>query len=146
MKTTHNDVEELQTYFCPFWSLDIQAACRIGEEVWLYEHELFEIIDNTRIHFGYESFDHIDPVASILEHILQMARNKIEEVTSYDFLNDFSGTTSEIYTHSNFMCSSYDWWQEARDELKERTQPYINLLLKDRWCKYFLWELEIGAD
>ena len=39
---------------------------------------------------GYDSFENIDPVASILDHILQMARNKIEELTGYDFINDFS--------------------------------------------------------
>jgi hypothetical protein len=39
---------------------------------------------------GYEGFKNIDPVASTLDYVLQMARNKIEELTGYDFINDFS--------------------------------------------------------
>ena len=48
---------------------------------------------------GYASYENFDPVASILDHILQIARNKIEEITGYDFLNDYSGSGTEIYTY-----------------------------------------------
>ena len=48
---------------------------------------------------GYENYEGFDPVASILEHVLQKSRQHIEELTSYDFLNDFSKNGSEIYTY-----------------------------------------------
>jgi hypothetical protein len=40
---------------------------------------------------GYEGFDNLDPVYCILEHILQQARNQIEDITGYDFINDYVG-------------------------------------------------------
>jgi hypothetical protein len=100
-----NDTRELQLHFCPFGFLDIRAACAIWNEIWLYEYELFEIIDDARENLGCSDFDNIDPVASVLEHILQIARNKIEELTGYDFINDFSWSWTEIYTYWNCMCS-----------------------------------------
>jgi len=74
-----------------------------------------------------------------------MARNKIDDVTKYDFINDYSGT-GEIYTYGNYMCSSYDYSDEFREELKEKTKPYMKELREDKWCSYIFSELEIGAD
>ena len=48
---------------------------------------------------GYENYENFDPVASVLEHILQKSRQLIEEFTGYDFLNDFSKNGAEIYTY-----------------------------------------------
>lgn len=143
MNTILNDTKELQTYFCPFGYLDIDRASKIGDELWIYEAELFEIIDNDRESMGYEGFKNIDPVASTLDYILQMARNKIEKITGYDFLNDFSWNWTEIYTYWNYMCSSYDYSQDAIDELQEKIAPFIHELNQDKWCSYFLKELEI---
>ena len=95
----NNDTRELQSYFCPFGYLDVQAACKIGEALSLSEADLFEIIDNDRESLGYDNYELIDPVASILEHVLQQSRQAIEECTDYDFLNDYQGAGSEIYTH-----------------------------------------------
>ncbi len=75
-----------------------------------------------------------------------MARNYIDEVTGYDFLNDFSGSGSEIYTFGNYLCSSYDWSDEAREELKPKVIPFQKELMKNKWCRYFLSELEIGVS
>lgn len=143
MKTTHNEVHELQLHFCPLGYLDIQAACNIWNEIWLYEYELFEIIDNDRESMGYGGFENIDPVASILEHILQMARNKIEELTGYDFINDFSWNWTEIYTYWNYICSSYDYSQDAVDELQEKIASFKDILNQDRFCRYFVSEINI---
>ena len=44
----NNNTRELQSYFCPFGFLDVQAACKIGEALSLSEADLFEIIDNDR--------------------------------------------------------------------------------------------------
>ncbi len=112
-----NTAEELATHFCPIGYRDLQAACAIGDAVWLFEPQLFLIIDDFKDSIGLESFDDIDPVYCILEHILQSSRNLIEEITGYDFINDYSGTGTEISTYWNFMCSSYDYSASAREEL-----------------------------
>ena len=57
----------------------------------LCEQDLFEVIEEFRESCGYDSFESLDPVYCVLDHILQMARNHIEEKTGYDFLKDFSG-------------------------------------------------------
>lgn len=139
-----NDVRELQLYFCPFGYLDVKAACEIGDCVWLCERDIFEIINDYRESCGYLNYNHIDPIASVLEHILQMARNEIEAATGYDFINDFSGAGSEIYTHSNYMCSSYDAWTDAINELKEKVSPHLDSLKANQWCQYLFSELELG--
>lgn len=59
----------------------------------------FEMIDNDRKMLGYENYESFDPVATVLEHILKKSRQLIEELTGYDFLNDFSKSGSEIYTY-----------------------------------------------
>lgn len=85
-----NTVEELQGCFSPFGYLDLQAICQIGEALELHEYELFAIIDDFRESIGYQSWEGIDPVYCVLDYVLQMVRNKIEEVTGYDFINDCS--------------------------------------------------------
>jgi len=145
MKTVKNEVNALQLYFCPFGFLDVKAICEIGDSLWIYESELFEIIDNDRESMGYDHYENFDPVASVLEHVLQMARNKIEEVTGYDFINDYSGSGTGIYTYWNYMCSSYDYSEEAKSELSEKLSSYLSELMEDKWCQYFLTELEIRA-
>ncbi|MGL1955838.1 MAG: hypothetical protein OCD00_00785 [Colwellia sp.] len=87
-----NTVSELQVQFSPFGYLDLQAVCEIGDELELHEGELFKIIDDDRESIGYQTWGNFDPVYCVLEHILQMARNTINEVTGYDFINDYSGT------------------------------------------------------
>jgi len=86
-----NEVQELQIHFSPFGYLDLQVACEIGDHVDLREGELFEIIDDFRENCGMDNYGDVDPVYVILDHILQMARNHIEQITGYDFINDFSG-------------------------------------------------------
>ena len=103
-----NEVSEMQCYFCPFGYLDIRQVCAIWDQVGLNESELVDIIDEFKESCGLSGYDGIDPVYCVLDHILQMARWKIEELTGYDFINDYNGPGSEIYTYGNFMCSSYD--------------------------------------
>jgi len=75
-----------------------------------------------------------------------MARNHIEEVAGYDFLNDFSGSGTEIYTYGNYMCSSYDYSSEAILELKDKIANCLDLLMQNKRCRYVLSELEIGVS
>ncbi len=148
-----NTADELAWYFCPFGYLDLKAACAIGDGVWIFEQGLFDIIDDFRENIGLEGFSDIDPVYCILEHILQSSRNLIEDVSGYDFINDHKSGWTEIYTYWNFMCSSYDYSETAREELMGKLQSLSlksqDILLLDDQCRYFLNELEItlsGTD
>jgi len=107
---------------------------------------LFEIIDDFRENCGESDFSKIDPVYSVLEYILQKARNRIEEVTGYDFMNDFLGNGTEVYTHGNYMCSSYDYSSGAVLEFKEKIAHHLDCLMHNKWCCYVFSELEIGVD
>lgn len=138
-----NTVSELQVQFSPFGYLDLQAVCEIWEEVELHEGELFEIIDDARESIGYQNWDNFDPVYCVLDHVLQIARNYIDEITGYDFVNDYSGRWSEIYVYGNFMCSRFDYSESAIEELKEKIAPYIEKLTCDKFTKYFLSEIGI---
>ena len=144
MNTIPNDTKELQSYFCPYWSLDIGTVAYIGDKIWIDNDELFDILDDTRESFWCETFENINPVASVLEHALQMTRNHIEEITWYDFQNDNNLHSTEIYTYWNYMCSSYDYSSEAIERLKKHIYPYLLDLVNNKWCKYFLKELELG--
>ncbi len=75
-----------------------------------------------------------------------MARNNIEEITNYDFINDYSGSSSEIYTYGNFMCSQYDWSEDALDELRIKVLLYYQQLNANKWCNYIFRGLEIRAQ
>ena len=43
------------------------------------------------------------------------------------------------------MCSSYDYSDEAREELIEKVAHHLDELKQDKLCNYFLTELEIGV-
>lgn len=138
-----NTVSELQGYFCPFGYLDIRAVCKIGDDLDMSENELFDIINDFRESIGSESWDSIDPVYWVLDHVMQEARSKISEVTGYDFINDFSGAWTEIYVHGNFMCSSFDYSENAVEDLKDNISMDIAELVEDKFCKYLFEQLNI---
>ncbi len=101
---------------------------------------------NTLGYGQFEAFDQMDPVYCVLDHILQMARNEIDDVLGYDFQNDFRGDT-EFYTYGNFMCSSYDWSEAAKDELTEKldeaSSEQLRQLRDNSFVAYFLEQVEI---
>lgn len=142
----NNRVNELQTYFCPFGYSDLKSVCEIGDAVGMRERELFDLLEEERDNLWYENWEWFDPVYSVLDYVLQTARNKIFETIGYDFANDFSGQGSEIHTVWNFMCSSFDYWNEAIDELARKTSSHIKELLDDKHCQYLFNELEIHED
>jgi len=122
MEVTEQQVEELQGLFCPFGILDLKAAIEHGQKVNLTPLDIFDLINEARECVGFkqfEAFENVDPVYCVLEHILQMAKNKIEDVTGYDFQCDFHGDT-EFYTYGNFMCSDYDYSAAAKDDLIDK--------------------------
>ena len=47
--------------------------------------DIFDIIEDDRQSYGADLYDKMDPVYCVLDHILQMARNEIDDVLGYDF-------------------------------------------------------------
>ncbi|MCW8930354.1 MAG: hypothetical protein OQL19_08970 [Gammaproteobacteria bacterium] len=44
------------------------------------------------------------------------------------------------------MSSSYDYSEEAINELKDKTSTCLDELKQNKWCNYFLTEIGIGAN
>lgn len=105
----------LAELFCPYGYLDIKRACQVAIEVDENENWVFEQVDNFSKDCGI-SYDQIDPVYCVYDSILQEARAEISDLTDFDFCNDTK--IGEIYTYANFMCTSYDFNDEAKEELE----------------------------
>ena len=58
----------------------------------------------------------IDPNYVVYSSLLQEARGDIEELTDKDILNDVE---HEVNVYGNFMCTSLDYSEEAKEELLE---------------------------
>jgi superfamily II helicase len=135
-------IEDFKANFCPFGYLDIQRAVTVANEVNIDPDELFNIIEEFKTSCGYDSFDDIDPVYCIYDHILQMARNEIDKLYNFDFVND----GAEVTTYGNYMCTEYDNTDNA-EKIKE--------ILKENKCiiedledctQWFLSEIEISQE
>ncbi len=99
MEVTKAQVEELQGYFSPYWYLDLKTAIEHGQEVGLFPSDIYDLINDARECMGFkqfEAFDEMDPVYYVLDHILQMARNEIDNVLGYDFINDLITDNCQI--------------------------------------------------
>lgn len=83
----------------------------------------------------------IDVCYVAYDYILQQARNKIDEVLSFDIVNDIKGGT-EFYVYGNYICTSFDYSSEATEQLeeklKEATQEQLDELKDDLFVKFFL--------
>ena len=98
-----NEIGDFRGAFCPFGYLDIKRAVQEALEVgksadWAYEQmEQFaedccmKIVD-------------LDPCYVVIDAILQMARNEIIDIASFDIQND-----ANFYTAGNFCATTYDW-------------------------------------
>jgi len=138
-----NTVTELQSQFCPYGYSDMKAICEMWDQVHLRENELYDIIDQARTDCWYNKWEDLDPVYFVLDHIVQNARRKIEQVTGFDFLND-SKFPIEVY--GNYMCSSIEYSHEAVQELVSKTAREIDQLLDDEYCQFLLDQLEITPN
>jgi hypothetical protein len=65
------------------------------------------------------------------------------EVTGYDFMTDFSGSGTKIYTHGNFICSQLDYSDAAVEGLVKNISSDITGLMEDKYCKYLFEQVTI---
>lgn len=145
-KKINGEIDRFNSSITDFGSGDIASAVEKGDEIGLSGNEVAdlarEFADDTET-----DLQNVDPVATVYEHELQMARNKISEVLGYDFLNDFEGSGTEIYTAGNFLATTFDYSQDAHDDLEKKikgaTPEQRKQLLDDLITKVFLEDVDI---
>ncbi len=141
--TIENRIANFKSYFCPFGYLDIKKAIEITLEIGEHENWLFDILE-TRADDLDMKITYLDLCGEVYEQILQEACNQISDLTDYDFLNDFKGS-GEIYTSYNYLCSSYNYGEEAKAELtKILKKKKIKKTDLDKKTVWFLEQLEIN--
>jgi hypothetical protein len=141
------EYEDFVNLLNPFGSRDLGTALETLEEVrGGYEekpvHEiLFDMMEEWKESIGNIQNEDIDLVALVYEDILQKAKNKILEVTEYNF-EDYGGDTA-IYTSGNYMCTSYDYSDGAKEELAKKIKKYREELNQDVFCEFLFDSLDI---
>lgn len=142
-----NEIEDFCYKCCPFGSIDVRHAIEFALSVGLNSDDLYELCEDFTEETN-SKFKDLDVCYIIYEHVLQMARNEIGRLINFDFLND--GTEGEIYTAGNYCATSYDYPEEAKEELKDKIlesdKENIAELLEDDFVNKFLDELGILTE
>jgi hypothetical protein len=140
------EIDEFNAYMMPWGSTDIKTALEFLEDVEEGKRPavlLCDLIEEFCESIGEYDYKKIDPNYVAYDYVLQMARNAIYEVCKYDFINDYNGGDTEIYTSGNYCCTQYDYSESAIEELKEKIKPFMKELKEESVVVKFLSELEI---
>ena len=110
------EIECFNSAIAPFGYADVKEAVRTAIEGghngdWVAE-QIEEYMDSC----GITKLTEIDPNYIAYDSLLQEARNDITELTDKDILND---TSHQVEVYGNFMCTSLDYTEEAKEELLE---------------------------
>jgi len=128
-----------------FGSADIATAVEKFQEVGLSGSELADAVREFADDTGTDLND-VDVVSVAYDHILQNARNEISSVLDFDIVNDIEGGT-EFYVAGNFMATSYDYSQEAvdqlRDVLKKASKSDLQMLSENIFVRSFLSDVDV---
>ena len=128
-----------------FGSGDIASAVDKGEEVGLDGSEVADLAREFADDTGTQLED-VDVVAIVYEHILQNARNEIDSVLGFDIMNDITEGT-EFYVAGNYLATSYDYSQEASDQLKDVLEKApmdkLKRLSENVFVKSFLSDVDV---
>lgn len=108
------EMDELTYTLIPFGSADIRAAISTALEVGYGGRWVAEQIEEFMDSCGISSLSEIDPCYVVYDSLLQEARNDIDELLDIDILNDLD---NEVYVYGNYMCTSLDYTEEAKEEL-----------------------------
>lgn len=154
MREIEENTKDFYAGIVSYGSTDIETAIKIFLDVDKSGDDLAEEVKRFSEDTGTKLED-VDVCYVAYETILQEARNKIEEILGFDFLNEGSGR--DIYTYGNYCCSQYDSTQGLKDELKERLNDIateeerkekIKELKEDVVIKWFLDDIDFewGED
>lgn len=116
IEVTDEDRTEYYRCIVSHGYMDIDAAILTAKEAgkdanWVGD-QVLRIVEECDM-----KIENVDPVGEVYESILQEARSEIEEETEYDLCNDVKASTG-IYTAGNYCCTSYDYSEEAVEELE----------------------------
>jgi hypothetical protein len=136
-------VKDFNRAIMPFGSRDVYVVMEWADSVNMTAEEVVDLLLEEAEDLGV-NITKLDPCYGILEHILQMARNYIDEIIGYDLLNDNNGS---IYTYGNYMDSSYNYSEKDVDDLQSKinqaTQEQKDMLLTDDFVRFLFEKLEI---
>lgn len=125
-----HSIEETRSEFCPFKELDLQCAVEVLNEADVQE-TLYDLCNESETDLGIEIED-IDPVCIVYDHIFQMVRNEIADELGVDISSDFRDT---IQVYSNYLDTSYDYNEEAKNNIQELLEDNESV----EWSKTALW-------
>lgn len=149
METEQNNfidemIKDFYSSIVSYGYLDVKRAIEIYNEVGKSGDDLAEDVRRWAEDTGTD-LNEMDVCFIAYETILQEARNKIQEVLEFDFLNEGKGTG--IYTYGNYICSSYDNTEDLKNyilkKLKKASKEQKQELHEDKITEWFLNEIEV---
>lgn len=145
MVVTDSEMADFHTSLCEYY-FDVKTAIKKFQEVKMSSSDLAEKVRECHESTG-TPIHKIDVCYVAYDHILQMARNKIDEILDFDICDDIKDGTG-FYTCESSICTSFDSLQEVKDQLKEKLKDVgteqIKKLLDDIFVKVFLKDVNIN--
>jgi hypothetical protein len=131
----------------PFGSKDLYEAIKTALSLDISGKEFAEIVSQYCEDCGIGLLDKdnvLDVNAVLYDFILQEARNKISELTEFDFCNDIEKGYIDVY--GNYCCTSFDYTEEAKEELlkviSKQTEEVQKELKENKFVSFLLEGLE----
>ena len=148
MVVTDSDIADFHRSMSEYEYSDVKTAIKKFQEVEMDPNDLADAVREFHEDTGIPIKD-VDVCNVAFDHILQMARIKIDKVLYFDIRNDIKDSEG-FYTAGNFMRTSFDCSQEATDQLEEKLKDavteQIEELLDDIFVKVFLEDVEINIE
>lgn len=142
VEVTEYDKTSYYRELVPFGYMDINTAISTAKEAgknaeWAAQQAM-RLVDECGC-----KIEDVDPVCEVYEALLQEARNEIEEETGYDLCNDVVAKGA-IYTAGNYCCTSYDYSEEAVEELADKLiEKEVEICTLSEETIWFLKEIGI---
>jgi len=127
----------------PIGYLDLKSACETFHAYGLTSQDLSDAIHDFMSNTGM-SLEEIDVCYIAYDHILNHARNHIQESIGFDIVDD---VTTEVSVYGNYMCTDFQYTEQTVEEIKKAIEK-ANAdqccdLFKDCITKQFLIEIEV---
>lgn len=145
IEITERDFTAYYRQLVPFGYMDAEAAirtaCEAGKDADWAAEQVTEYMESTD-----SKIDEVDPVACVYDSLLQIFRGEIEELTGFDFMND-SESSTPIYVAGNCMCTSFDYKDDAIQELTSKLKEHeISIEDMSSEAQWVLSELYITQE
>ena len=124
-----------------YGSADLDAAIRKMLVLGEYGSDLTDLVNQQANDLDVDIKD-VDVVGVVFDHMVQEARNKIDEILDFDIMNDI-----EVIIYYDLMCSSIELGDEDKklleEKFKEATQEQLDELKDNAYVKEFLDDVDI---